>query len=177
MTTPIGTVGTPTTTATTSADRADQMGKDTFLKLLVAQMRYQDPSNPTSSSEFMAQTATFTQVEKLEEIASQNAELLTLQRSLSAGALVGKHVAYTDDDGSTVTGAVSSVLVATGSEPRATRRSPPPRATRPRPPLQATQPRFPPPATPPRARPPADPGRPRHHRHRPPLPSQGVPPC
>jgi flagellar basal-body rod modification protein FlgD len=119
MTTPIGTVGTPTATASNAVDRSDQMGKDTFLKLLVAQMRYQDPSNPTSSSEFMAQTATFTQVEKLEEIASQNAELLTLQRSLSAGALVGKHVAYTDEDGTTVTGAVSSVVVTAGSEPQA----------------------------------------------------------
>src|SRR3954453_3561208 len=102
MTTPItGTVGTPTTPATTSADRSDQMGKDTFLKLLVAQMRYQDASNPTSSSEFMAQTAPFTQVEKLDEIASQNAQLLTLQRSLSAGALVGPSVSYTDPDGTT----------------------------------------------------------------------------
>ncbi|WP_299953753.1 flagellar hook assembly protein FlgD [uncultured Modestobacter sp.] len=119
MTTPVGSVGTSTTTASSAVDRSDQMGKDTFLKLLVAQMRYQDPSNPTSSSEFMAQTATFTQVEKLEEIAKQNAELLTLQRSLSAGALVGKHVAYTADDGTTVTGAVSSVIVTAGSEPRA----------------------------------------------------------
>ncbi|MGY5884496.1 flagellar hook assembly protein FlgD [Modestobacter lacusdianchii] len=119
MTTPVGSVGTSTTTASSAVDRSDQMGKDTFLKLLVAQMRYQDPSNPTSSSEFMAQTATFTQVEKLEEIAKQNAELLTLQRSLSAGALVGKHVAYTADDGTTVTGAVSSVIVTAGTEPRA----------------------------------------------------------
>jgi flagellar basal-body rod modification protein FlgD len=104
MTTPItGTVGTPTQTASPTADRADQMGKDTFLKLLVAQMKYQDPSNPASSSDLMA----------------QNAELLTLQRSLSAGALVGKHVAYTDETGATVTGAVSSVLVSAGSEPRA----------------------------------------------------------
>jgi flagellar basal-body rod modification protein FlgD len=112
MTTPIGAVGTPTTTATSSADRTDQMGKDTFLKLLVAQMRFQDPSNPTSSSEFMAQTATFTQVEKLEQIASQNAELLTLQRSLSAGALVGHQVSYTDTDGTTKTGTVGSVKIA-----------------------------------------------------------------
>ena len=112
MTTPIGTVGTPTTTAASSVDRSDQMGKDTFLKLLVAQMRFQDPSNPTSSSEFMAQTATFTQVEKLEEIASQNAELLTLQRSLSAGALVGHQVSYTATDGTTKTGTVSSVKIA-----------------------------------------------------------------
>ena len=123
MTSPItGTVGTPTATATTATDRSDQMGKDTFLKLLVAQMRYQDPSNPTSSSEFMAQTATFTQVEKLEEIASQNAQLLTLQRSLSAGALVGHAVSYTDTDGTTKTGTVSAVRIAgtgTATEPQA----------------------------------------------------------
>jgi len=119
MTTPsiTGTVGQSTTTATTSTNRSDQMGKDTFLKLLVAQMRYQDPANPASSSEFMAQTATFTQVEKLEEIATQNAQLLTLQRSLSAGALVGHTVSYTDTDGTTKTGTVSSVKVAgTGTE-------------------------------------------------------------
>jgi flagellar basal-body rod modification protein FlgD len=110
---------TPTTlpAATAEVNRSDQMGKDTFLKLLVAQMRYQDPSNPTSSSEFMAQTATFTQVEKLEQIASQNAELLTLQRSLSAGALVGHQVSYTATDGTTKTGTVSSVKIAgTGAE-------------------------------------------------------------
>src|SRR3954451_8181951 len=106
MTTPI------TGPATTSADRSDQMGKDTFLKLLVAQMRYQDPSNPTSSSEFMAQTATFTQVEKLEEIASQNAQLLTLQRSLSAGALVGHAFSYTHSKGTTKTATVSAVEIA-----------------------------------------------------------------
>ncbi len=119
MTTPsiTGSVGTPTSTATTATDRADQMGKDTFLKLLVAQMRYQDPSNPTSSSEFMAQTATFTQVEKLEEIANQNAQLLALQRSLSAGALVGHEVSWTDTDGTTRTGTVSAVRIAgTGAD-------------------------------------------------------------
>ena len=119
MTTPsiTGSVGTATTTATSTADRSDQMGKDTFLKLLVAQMKYQDPANPASSSEFMAQTATFTQVEKLEEIASQNAQLLTLQRSLSAGALVGHSVSYTDTDGTTKTGTVSAVRIAgTGAE-------------------------------------------------------------
>jgi flagellar basal-body rod modification protein FlgD len=120
MTTPItGTVGTPTQTASPTADRSDQMGKDTFLKLLVAQMKYQDPSNPASSSDLMAQTATFSQVEKLDEIAKQNTELITLQRSLAAGSLVGKHVAYTAEDGTTVTGAVSSVVVKAGTEPQA----------------------------------------------------------
>ena len=123
MTTPIpGTsvAATATATATAEVNRTDQMGKDTFLKLLVAQMRYQDPSNPTSSSEFMAQTATFTQVEKLEELATQNAALLTMQRAMSAGAMVGRTVSYTDTDGSTKTGTVSAVrLGGADGEPQA----------------------------------------------------------
>jgi len=111
MTDPVGGVGSSpaTYTASTAVDRSDQMGKDTFLQLLVAQMKYQDPNSPTSTTEFMSQTATFTQVEKLEEIASQNAELLSLQRSLSAGALVGHNVSWTAEDGTTQTGTVSSV--------------------------------------------------------------------
>ncbi|MCU1604375.1 MAG: flgD [Modestobacter sp.] len=102
-----------TSTATSSVNRANQMDKDTFLKLLVAQMRYQDPSNPASSSELMAQTATFSQVEQLQSIATQNASMLAMQRATSAGTLVGQTVAYTDTDGTTVSGKVSSVVIAT----------------------------------------------------------------
>ena len=119
MTSPVsGVGGAATTTATSTVTRSDQMGKDVFLQLLVAQMRYQDPNSPTSTTEFMSQTATFTQVEKLEEIAAQNASLVALQRSLSAGALVGHTVSYTGEDGSTKTGTVGSVKI-TGDEPSA----------------------------------------------------------
>ncbi|MGK5172017.1 flagellar hook assembly protein FlgD [Geodermatophilus sp. CPCC 205761] len=114
MTTPVsGTGSAASTPATTTVDRPDQMGKDTFLKLLVAQLRHQDPSNPADSSQMMSQTAVFTQVEKLEAIATQNAAMLALQRSSSAGALVGRVVAYTDESGETKTGAVNSVRLAT----------------------------------------------------------------
>jgi flagellar basal-body rod modification protein FlgD len=103
----------PSYTATPQVDRKDQMGKDTFLKLLVAQMKYQDPSNPADSNQMMAQTATFTQVEKLEELAKQSASMLALQRTTSAGAMVGRTVTYTDNDGSKKTGVVTSVRLAT----------------------------------------------------------------
>ena len=103
-----------TSGASTTVERKDTGSqKDMFLKLLVAQMKYQDPANPASSSEFMAQTAAFTQVEKLEEIAAQNASLLALQRSSSAGALVGRTVSYTDENGATQTGRVTSVRLGT----------------------------------------------------------------
>ena len=102
-----------TYSATNSVDRGDQMGKDTFLKLLVAQMKYQDPGNPADTNQLMAQTATFSQVEKLEEIAKQNASMLALQRSSSAGAMVGQTVTYTDENGASKTGVVSSVRLGT----------------------------------------------------------------
>jgi flagellar basal-body rod modification protein FlgD len=109
-----GSTATPaTTTATTSVSRNDQMDKDTFLKLLVAQMKYQDPSNPASSSDLMAQTATFSQVEQLQQIATQNTAMLALQRATSAGSLVGQTVTYTAEDGTATTGKVGSVVIAT----------------------------------------------------------------
>ena len=100
-----------TTSATPSVDRPDMMGSDTFLKLLVAEMKYQDPSKPMDSAEMMAQTATLTQTQALQTIADQNKQTLALQRSLSAGALVGHHVSYTATDGTTQTGVVSAVQI------------------------------------------------------------------
>ncbi|RFU22868.1 flagellar hook assembly protein FlgD [Geodermatophilus marinus] len=109
MTSPVSSAGHAYTPATTEVDRPDQMGKDTFLKLLVAQLRYQDPTKPADSSQMMSQTAVFSQVEKLEQLATQNAALLALQRTTSAGAMVGRTVTWTDSTGAAVTGTVSSV--------------------------------------------------------------------
>jgi flagellar basal-body rod modification protein FlgD len=116
MTAPVtGSAGTTyTAPASSTVDRPDQMGKDTFLKLLVAQMRYQDPGNPVDSSQMMSQTATFSQVEKLEQLVSQNASMLVLQESATAGALVGRTATYTDTTGASKTGLVTSVRLASG---------------------------------------------------------------
>jgi flagellar basal-body rod modification protein FlgD len=129
MSSPLSGAGSPaataasqaTTSATSTVERNDQMGSDTFLQLLVAQMRYQDPSNPASSPDMIAQTATFTQVEKLEQLVKQNGSMLVMQESATAGALVGRTATYTDDNGESVTGLVTSVaLASTASEASAT---------------------------------------------------------
>ena len=101
-----------TTKASPTVERPDQMGKDVFMKLLVAQMRYQDPSNPVDSSQMMSQTAVFSQVEKLEQLVKQNASMLVLQESATAGALVGRTATYTDENGVSKTGVVASVRLA-----------------------------------------------------------------
>ncbi len=63
----------------------NELGKDQFLQLLVAQMQYQDPLEPTSNTEWVAQMATFSMVESLNGMK----DAMTEQ---SAYGLVGKYV-------------------------------------------------------------------------------------
>ena len=72
-----------TTETTTSA--GNDLGYDEFLQLLCAEMQYQDPLEPTSNTEYVAQLATFSQMESM----------LNMQNSIEstkANDLVGKYV-------------------------------------------------------------------------------------
>ena len=100
--TPTGTPGATTSTAS-SAD------KDMFLQLLVAQMRYQDPANPTDSGEFLAQSAQFTALEKMQAVADQTSQLVALQVAFGASSMVGRTVTYPAADGTISKGVVDSV--------------------------------------------------------------------
>jgi flagellar basal-body rod modification protein FlgD len=84
------------------------LDKDAFLKLLVAQLKYQDPGNPMEGSAFIAETAQFTAVEKLTELATAQQDLVAAQLRLGASNLVGRTVGYLDTDGHLVTGVVAS---------------------------------------------------------------------
>ncbi|GIE90356.1 flagellar hook assembly protein FlgD [Actinoplanes regularis] len=99
-----------------AAKSKDLGDKDTFLKLLVAQLKYQDPSNPADSTQFLAQTAQFTQVEKLEDMLG----MMRGQRMVSASSLVGKTVTYQDSLGQSQTGVVSAAKLNGDSEPTLT---------------------------------------------------------
>jgi flagellar basal-body rod modification protein FlgD len=80
-----------------------------FMQLLVAQMRYQDPANPTDSSQFLSQSAQFTALEKMQSVSDQTAQLVALQVAFGASSMVGRTVSYPASDGTTTSGVVSSV--------------------------------------------------------------------
>jgi flagellar basal-body rod modification protein FlgD len=102
--------GTSTATDTSStAATTQQVDKDLFLKLMVTQLRNQDPMNPTDSSQFLAQTAQFTSLEKLTSMADQSSQALSAQLAFGASGLVGKSVDYTDATGAQTNGKVDSV--------------------------------------------------------------------
>ena len=77
--------GADTTKAVNTAKEQSSLGKDDFLQLLVAEMKYQDPLEPTSNTEYIGQYAQFSQVEMMQNMMSAN----QLQ---AATSLVGKYV-------------------------------------------------------------------------------------
>jgi flagellar basal-body rod modification protein FlgD len=83
--------------------------KEMFLKLLVTQLRYQDPLNPTDSSQFLAQSAQFTSLEKMQDVADRTGALLGAQMAFGASGLVGRSITYQVADGTTSSGTVSGV--------------------------------------------------------------------
>lgn len=84
------------------------MGKDQFLQILVAEMQYQDPLEPTTNTEWVSQMATFSQIEELQNMSEA-------MQTGQAQNLVGKYVimATTDSTGETkyVSGKVQTLEI------------------------------------------------------------------
>lgn len=120
---PVGKVGVDygySVGTSTSGDKGvdTKADKDMFLKLLVAQMKYQDPSKPTDASAFLAQTAQFTLVEKMGQLADAQEAAASSNQLQAATNLVGSTVTWSvkDDKGVTSdkTGVVDAVTIKGG---------------------------------------------------------------
>ena len=115
----------PTTTATNSAPAAASatktatpniLGKDDFLKLMVAQMKNQDPMNPADDKDNIAQMAQFSSLEQITNLATATQELATRMSLMQNVGLLGHDVTYTKADGTKATGTVDGLdLAADGS--------------------------------------------------------------
>ena len=104
--------GTSGTTAT-KANGLD-LGKDAFLKLMVEQLRHQNPLDPTDGKEFVSQLAQMTSLEQLTNVAGSSSKQAKAQAQSEAVALVGKTVTYRNADGSIASGVVERVDFAEG---------------------------------------------------------------
>ncbi len=71
--------------AVNKSAKGNTLDKDAFLQLLVAQMKYQDPLEPTSNTEYISQYATFSELEQMQNMSAS----MDLFR---ASALVGQTV-------------------------------------------------------------------------------------
>lgn len=86
-----------------------ELDKDDFLKILITQLQYQDPTDPMQDKEFIAQMAQFSSLEQMTNMASNFGKLSGVLNSSEAQSMLGRTVEIQDGETS-VYGKVSQVV-------------------------------------------------------------------
>lgn len=100
-----------------------------FYALLVAELQNQDPTNPADNSDMVLQILQLSSIDsmsnmsdsltdisdKLDDLTTNSNTYSQISSIAAAAAMIGKEITYTDDDGATQTGTVSSVKTSDGS--------------------------------------------------------------
>lgn len=94
------------TANTQYASQAQTVDYQSFLRLLVAQMKNQDPTSPMEATDYVAQLATFSQVEQSVQINTKLDSILQASTFAQAGDLIGREIESVDGK---VKGTVESV--------------------------------------------------------------------
>jgi flagellar basal-body rod modification protein FlgD len=102
------TTSTTKTDTSATASAMGSLGPDAFMKLLVAQMKYQNPFSPSDPTAMLSQVATYSQVEMLQKLSSTASSSAALQQANMAADVIGKSVTATGVDGKDITGVVTS---------------------------------------------------------------------
>jgi flagellar basal-body rod modification protein FlgD len=118
---PNATITTAPPAASTVASAADQgqLSSQQFLQLLVAQLQYQDPSNPVDNNTLMNETATLNQIQTMQQLATSSTSQMQAEQQQTATNMVGKSVTYLDSSGNLAAGLVSAATIA-GTTPSLT---------------------------------------------------------
>lgn len=112
--------------STTAQQPSTTLGKDDFLKLLVAQLKNQDPTAPMDNKEFISQMASFTSLEQTKNMSDSIQQFVQSQSTnmlASQSSMIGKNITWsvnaTDTSGNTTTsnqqGTIASVKLVNGS--------------------------------------------------------------
>jgi flagellar basal-body rod modification protein FlgD len=120
MTTTAATTSAATLTGATTAEPVNpngELGKNDFLKLMVAQLQAQNPLEPSNGTEYISELAQFSQLEQTTNIAQTSSQSDAAQKVAQAVALIGHTVSYVNPStGATSQGAVQNVeITATGA--------------------------------------------------------------
>lgn len=114
--------GSSTTEPKTSGNKTNTLDKDDFLKLLITELKYQNPLEPMEDKEFISQMANFSSLEQMKNLntsfenlaASITGNLLPAMQMQQATAMIGREVSYLDDQGQLANGTVDSVVIKQG---------------------------------------------------------------
>lgn len=113
-------IGVPPTVANDAVAQRT-IGQDEFLRILLTQLRFQDPLEPVDNREFIAQLAQFSALEINRQQSEKVDTLLAMESANQALALIGRNVEVGAAGGSSV-GEVTAIAFKDG-EPRLTVRT------------------------------------------------------
>jgi len=100
---------------TTDAGPQNNLGKDDFLKLMLTELKYQDPMNAKDDKQFIAQLAQFSSLEQTTKLADNMGANLQFQQLSETSSLAGKTVEVNDfQNGHNVVGTVDEVRLIDG---------------------------------------------------------------
>lgn len=102
---------TSSSTSSTTTTASNSVDYNTFLQLLVAEMKNQDPTNPMDKSQYMSQFAQLSTVEQAMQTNTKLDSLLSSQSLSQADGLIGKTVSFTDSTGASFSGKVVSISI------------------------------------------------------------------
>ncbi len=90
------------------------LDKDVFLRLLITELRNQDPLRPMEDKDFIAQLAQFSSLEQVQKMVAGFTELTKHQAVAKAFAMIGKSIEFTDSQEGQCTGKVTGVVFENG---------------------------------------------------------------
>ncbi|MGZ4030868.1 MAG: flagellar hook capping FlgD N-terminal domain-containing protein [Tumebacillaceae bacterium] len=99
-------------TSTTTPSKT--LDKDAFLKILVTQLQYQDPTQPMDDKQFISQMAQFSSLEQMNNVADGMNNVAQVNAMAYGSQLLGNKVTYLDDNNQELTGVVSAVKMVSG---------------------------------------------------------------
>jgi len=102
---------------TQSRSTTQLLGKDDFLRLLIEQLKHQDPLEPVDNQEFIAQMAQFSSLEQMQNLNKNFETMALLDMTSSAMNFLGRNVQAIDpsnESSDLITGTVSSIKLSNG---------------------------------------------------------------
>jgi len=93
------------------------MGQDKYLKLLITQLRYQDPQNPLQNHEFAAQMAQFSALEQMTKMNGSMDKFINSSKLGESYAMLGKEVSWYDIDTKELNSGIVNALVLADNQP------------------------------------------------------------
>lgn len=103
------TIGGTGTSSSSASGAASSLKEGDFLNLMMDQLKNQNPLNPADPTQYMSELASFSSLDEEIQIQESSTQTASNQAASSAISMLGQNVSYTDANGNSASGTVSSV--------------------------------------------------------------------